>query len=198
MKKRARLSEEEAREIEEGIELAELAKPDMGEDGIDLSLLTQKEMDLMGRLQIEHLNFFRRKAIQLRFFPDTLNPKEKRCILRCMSYEELKSYYQILALKEKNRRLQTMLTSNKVQIRKYCRITKNVKKGSNDIDLPDVSIAKNTQRYFELMKKMGEKVYETPYYFLSDAHRSKIKAVYAREKIAFETTRAYCNVRGSS
>jgi hypothetical protein len=172
---------EEQEEIEQSIELAELVKPDM-QNGLDVTLFTQMEIDLMNKMQEEHFQLFRKRAEQLRFYPDTLNRKEKDAILRCMNYDELKPYYLIIAIQEKNRRLQQKMALEKVDIRRYCRMTWQFGKSrhSNELDLPDLSIAKNTEQYFSIMAKLGEKTYETKYYFLTKEHKQKVLEIYVK------------------
>ena len=172
---------EEEQEINDSIELADLVKPRM-ENGLDVSLFTQKEFDLMNILKKEHEQLFRKRAEELRFYPDTLNRIEKSAILRCMNYEELKPYYRIVAIKEKNRRLQKMMAMDKAELRRYTRMTIQFSKSSCDEekDLPDITIASNTEKYFTIMREREEIVYEAPYYFLSEAHKEEILKIYAK------------------
>jgi hypothetical protein len=171
---------EEQEEINKSIELAELVKPDM-KNGLDLSLFTQKEVDLMQELEDEHNRLFRKRAVELRFYPDTLNKKEESATFRCMTYEELKPFYQIVAIQEKNRKLQQMLATKKVEIRRYCRMTRQLSEAGSidEIGLPDISIASITQNYFSIMRRQGEKTYEIAYYFLSEEHRQRVIEIYA-------------------
>ena len=178
MRKRS-LSAEEQQEIEKSIEIADLSKPKM-QNGLDMSLFTQKELELMEQLQIMHNNFFRERATKLRFYADLLNDKEKRATLRCMNFEELRPYYQILAVQEKNRRLQSMLTRDKVGLRRYCRMTKEFSSDSSDSGLPKISVAENTENYFKIMNEKSEKIYEEKYYFLSEKNKKQIIEVYSK------------------
>jgi len=135
----------------------------------------------MERPQKDHKQIFRKRAQELRFYPDTLNRKERAAILRCMTYDELKPYYRILAIQEKNIRLQKLLATKKVDIRRYTRMTKQFSKvGCDDEkDLPDRSIAEITEKYFAAMRENGEKVYEDPFYFLNEAHKEQVLKNYA-------------------
>jgi hypothetical protein len=180
-RKKKKISEQEQQEIERSIELAELVKPHM-ENGLDVSLFTKKETELIQKLMSEHNRIFRKRAEELRFYPDTLNRKEKAAILRCMTYDELKPYYGIVAINEKNRRLQEMLALSKVDIRRYCRMTLQFSESGcgDEMDLPDISIARNTESYFAIMRERGEKTYEEPYYFLTDEHKDQVIRIYAK------------------
>jgi hypothetical protein len=180
-KRRKKISEDEKEEIKKSVELAELVKPDM-ENGLDVTLFTQMELDRMNEMQEEHNQLFRKRAEELRFYPDTLNRKERSAVLRCMNYQELKPYYGILAIHEKNRRLQSMLALEKVDIRRYCRMTLQFGKSgyTDEFDLPNLSIANNTEKYFSIMRERGEKTYETKYYFLTKEHRKKVLEIYAK------------------
>jgi len=178
MLRKQSLSSEEIAEVEKSIELADLAKP-MMRDGLDLSLFTQKEIELMQILEIEHDEYFRKRAEKLRFYPDVLNCSERQAILRCMTYEEMKPFYKILSIEEKNRRLQTLLTRDKVELRRYCEMTKNFVRDP-DKKLPNVSIAEITEKYFQIMNEKDEKVYEFKYYFLSDDEKKQITEVYSK------------------
>ena len=174
------MSLEEQEEIKRGVELAELTKPVM-RDGLDVSLLTQTEVDLMQQFEAEHELLFRRKAEELRFYPDVLNDAESRAVLRCMTYEELRPFYKIMAIKEKNKRLQTMLALKKVDLRRYCNFTKTLSdQDESKLGLPDVSIAAITEKYFAIMKEKGEIVYDAKYYFVSGDHKNRIIEVYAK------------------
>jgi hypothetical protein len=172
---------EEEQEIARSIELAELVKPRI-ENGLDLTLFTQTENDLMKKSWKDHHQIFRRRAEELRFYPDSLNEKEESAILRCMTYQELKYFYRIVAIQEKNRRLQNALAIEKVDIRRYCRMTLQFSKSDcgDTKQIPDISIARNTERYFAIMQKNGERTYEKPYYFFTDEHREKVLKIYAK------------------
>ena len=171
---------EEEQEIQKSIELADLVKPQM-EDGFDLTLFTQTEIELMKKLAKDHKRIFRERAEELRFYPDTLNRKERAAILRCLTYEELKPYYRTLAIEEKNIRLQKLRGHNKVEIRRYTRMTVQFSKVSCDDekDLPDRSIADITEKYFSIMSENEEKAYEDPFYFLNEAHKEQVLKKYS-------------------
>ena len=50
----------------------------------------------------------------------------------------------------------------------------------NEKEIPDISIGRITERYFEIMEDQGEKTYEKPYYFLSEEHREKVLKIYVK------------------
>ena len=172
---------EQEQEIKRSIEIADLIKPQM-ENGFDISLFTKTELELMEKLEKDHKNIFRKRAEDLRFYPDTLNRKEKAAIFRCLTYVELKPYYFILAIKEKNTRLQQMLSMEKLDIRRYTRMTVQFSGSdcNDEQDLPDISIAEVTDKYFAIMKERGERVYEGPFYFLSDSRKENLLKSYAQ------------------
>jgi len=158
-----------------------LTKPIIRE-GLDLSLFTRMENSQLAKSQVEHEKIFRKRAEELRFYPDVLSEKERYIILRCMTYNELKPCYQIGAILEKNKRLQKCLSlDEKIDIRIYCIITKHFselgpvfKEGPQDVD-----IGVFTERYFEIMRKYEERVYEEPYYFLNEEHKKRVLKAYA-------------------
>jgi len=181
VRRRKKISKEEEEEIQRSIELADLVKPKM-DHGLDVSLFTKTELDLMEELEFKHEQVFRKRAEELRFYPDTLNQKERSAVFRCMTYDELKPFYRILAIKEKNVRLQKMLAMDKVDIRKYTRMTIAFSGSVCDDEkqLPDISIAEITQKYFAIMHERDEICYEMPFYFFSDSRREQILKNYAR------------------
>jgi hypothetical protein len=124
MLRKRKVSCEEKEEIERSIELADLAKPVI-KDGLDITLFTQKELDLIGELEVEHDRLFRKRAENLKFYPYVLNESESRAVLRCMTYAELRPFFEILSIQEKNRRLQSMLALEKVHARALRRINKD-------------------------------------------------------------------------
>ena len=44
----------------------------------------------------------------------------------------------------------------------------------------DIDIGLFTERYFNLMRKHEEKVYEKPYYFLTPGHKKRVLKAYAK------------------
>ena len=170
---RIRLRDEEIRN--ENILLADLAKPDM-KNGLDVSLFTFREKEAMKKAQTEHDIIFRKRAEELRFYPEIISKKEKAATLRCMTYDELRPFYKIVAIHGKNYRLIPLMTLDKVEIRKYCRMTHHFSETSSydQENYSDKTIVHNTKKYFELMTKNSEKVFEEPYYFLDEKRKKRV------------------------
>jgi len=153
-----------------------LAKPCIRE-GFDLSLITYFESLQLVKSHVEHEKIFRKRAEELRFYPDVLSEKERYAILRCMTYSELEPYYQKGAIFEKNKRLQKCLSlDEKIDVRIYCLMTKHFSELGPIYkqDPQDLDIGVFTERYFEIMRKYGERVYEEPYYFLNEEHKKRV------------------------
>ena len=117
------------------------------------------------------------------FYPDTLSEDERLATLRCLSYKELEPFYKAGALYEKNYRLQKNLSlEEKIDVRIYVQIATHFSKYGPTFrrDPEDVDLGLFTKRYFEIMEKYGEKVYEEPFYFVGENRKKRALEAYAK------------------
>lgn len=172
MRKKNRENEEEIRQ--KNILLADLAKPTL-KNGFDVSLFTFKEYEEIEKSQVQHDAVFYSRAEELRFYPDILTKKERKAILRCMTYKELKPYYHIVSIEAKISRLMVLSTMEQIEIRKYTRMTHQFNDKNFDREIySDRNIVEITENYFKIMRQNREKVYEEPYYFLEEKRRQRV------------------------
>ena len=166
------LSEEE---IDQELLQSDFAKPIMM-GSLDTSLITIKESRIMNKNSDKHFKIVRKRAEQLRFYPDTLTQKERIATFRCLSYEELKPFYKVGALIDKNNRLQKNLSmEEKMEVRFYVFMLHHFSKSMVwSMDPDDVAIAFFTFRYFEIMSEHEEKVYEKPFYYISEKQKKRV------------------------
>ena len=169
-------------EIKKTVLESDLAKPVIV-NGVDISLMTIKELLVEAENVAEHEKIVRKRADELSFYPDTLSEEERVATLKCLSYEELRPFYKAGALYEKNHRLQKNLSlEEKIDVRIYVLLSTHFSEYGPAFrrDPDDVDVGLFTKRYFEIMKKHGEEVYEEPFYFVDEKRKKRALIAYAK------------------
>jgi len=144
----------------------------------DVSLMSAEELKLKFMLTAEHEKLVKKRAEELRFYPDTLTREERDAVLACLTFEEMKPLFKTEMIFQKNQRLMKELSpEEKIDVRIYCNITLHFSEYGpmfEDGVLDDEALFIWTERYFRIMNRHGALVYENPYYFLTSDRRKRV------------------------